>query len=316
MFLLLAVALAGLGTLQGAEAVSRPFVGITVIDRTESSPRPFSLHVVQVDLRAPGLSFKLTAPGGSMETVRQTTLAFLQQERAQLAINAHYFLPFPSESPDAVVIGLAASNGRVFSAFEAPTQSYALVTDVPALNLGPDNEATVVHRDPAFADGTHIKEKVSLGNVLSGSAQIVTDGVKTIPIYGDADHPAGQLTPGGPNDYSNRKSWYEQTNARSAIGVTQDGRTLVLLVADRARGSNGMTVGEVADILIKDYRVHQAFNLDGGGSASLAMEDPATHVGKLLNVSSDNPAGRSVASNLAIFATALPPTMAISPGAK
>src|SRR5262249_23637330 len=43
-------------------------------------------------------------------------------------------------------------------------------------------------------------------------------------------------------------------------------------------------------------------NLDGGGSTSLAMENSVLHVGSLVNVSSDNPAGRSVASNLAVFA--------------
>jgi exopolysaccharide biosynthesis protein len=58
----------------------------------------------------------------------------------------------------------------------------------------------------------------------------------------------------------------------------------------------------VADILIRDYSVVNALNLDGGGSTTLAMENPATHVGELVNVSDDNPQGRYVGSNLAIFA--------------
>src|SRR5262249_49931696 len=82
----------------------------------------------------------------------------------------------------------------------------------------------------------------------------------------------------------------------------QDNRTLVLFTVDRAGGSLGMSVGEVADVLIHDYAVYNALNLDGGGSTSLAMEDPVTRVGALMNVSVDNPAGRSVASNLAVFA--------------
>ena len=44
-----------------------------------------------------------------------------------MAINAHYFLPFPSEDRTAWVIGLGASEGRVFSAFEPP-RSYALAS--------------------------------------------------------------------------------------------------------------------------------------------------------------------------------------------
>jgi hypothetical protein len=33
------------------------------------------------------------------------------------------------------------------------------------------------------------------------------------------------------------------------------------------------------------------------------MEDPTTHVGALVNRSSDKPGGRAVGSNLAVFAT-------------
>jgi hypothetical protein len=64
-----------------------------------------------------------------------------------------------------------------------------------------------------------------------------------------------------------------------------------------------MTPGEVADVLTRDYSVYNALNLDGGGSTTLAMEDPVTHVGRIVNVSADNPAGRAVGSNLAVFAT-------------
>jgi len=64
-------------------------------------------------------------------------------------------------------------------------------------------------------------------------------------------------------------------------------------------------VGEVADVLMADYGVWNALNLDGGGSTSMAMEDPLTHRRALVNVSSDrdNPsAGRSVGSSLVVFA--------------
>src|SRR5262249_21057471 len=159
-----------------------------------------------------------TAPGGTLETIRQTTLNFLNSEHAQAAINSHFFLPFPSSSPDAMLIGLAASSGNVYSAFEAPVQSYALVTDAPAINIDRDNHASVVHRDTSFPDGKHVLENVTLWNAVAGSAQIVTNGAKTIPSYIDAQHPTGLLTPGGPQSYSNSMSWYSLVNARTAIG--------------------------------------------------------------------------------------------------
>jgi exopolysaccharide biosynthesis protein len=278
----------------GAETVTHPYRGVTYIERSETSPRNVIAHIVLLDLRSEGLRFKLTPPGGSRECVRQTTLEFLQQEHAQIAINGHFFVPFPSPDADAFLAGLAASEGKVYSGFESPEQSYALVRDAPAMNIGRDNRVTVVHRDPLFADGLHVRENVALWNVVSGSAQIVTQGVATIPRYGM------ELTAGGPNRYSEEKSWYEQINARTAIGVTRDGNTLVLFTVDVRGGSAGMKVGEVAEMLIRDYRVYEALNLDGGGSTTLALGD------RIVNVSSDNPNGRKVASSLAVFAEPLP----------
>jgi Phosphodiester glycosidase len=291
-----------LAPLDGAQTVRRPFVGVTTITRTETTPRNVRMHIVQIDLNAPGIHFKLTPPGGPMETMRDTTVDFLSQEHAQVAVNAHFFLPFPSTSSSAMLIGLAASNGNVYSAFESPDQSYAIIADAPAFNIDQTNHVNVVHRNPDFSDGKHVLERVMLWNVVSGSAQIVTDGVKTIPVYKDEGHPDGVLTPGAAVEYDNTKSWYNILNARTAIGITRDSKTLVIFTVDRATGSFGMTVGEVADTLIRDYSVVNALNLDGGGSTTLAMENPSTHVSELVNVSDDNPQGRYVGSNLAVFA--------------
>jgi hypothetical protein len=288
------------------QIVTNPFVGVTVVTRTETSPRPENMHIVEIDLNAPGIGFELTPPGGPLETVRQTTLTYLNQEHAQLAINAHFFLPFPSADPNAMLIGLAASNGNVYSAFESPVQSYAIVTNAPALNIDPSNHASIVHDDPGQADGMHVLESATLWNTVAGSAQIVTNGIKTVPVYKDPTHPDGLLTPGGPANYSNSNSWYELTNARTVIGLSQDNRTLFLFSVDNAGGSRGMTLSEIADLLVNQYGVYNALNLDGGGSTTLAMEDPATQTGRIVNVSSDNPNGRSVGSNLAIFATPVP----------
>jgi len=298
----LSLALRGTGL--ASEIVDHPFLGVTHIARTEVSPRPVTMHIVRVDLTIPGIVFRLTPPGGTRETVRQTTLAYLIAQRAQVAVNGHFFLPFPSADLNAMLIGLAASDGNVYSGFEAPVQSYALVTDAPAINIDRSNQAHVVHKDMRFPDGTHVVEPVSLWNAVAGSAQIVTNGVRTIPAYIDGTHPDGLLTPPGPANYSNDNSWYNLINARTAIGLSQDGQTLFLFTVDRAGGSLGLSVSEVANILIDDYGVYNALNLDGGGSTTLAMENPRTQARAIVNVSSDNPAGRAVASSLAVFAMA------------
>lgn len=68
------------GALLAEEKISQPFRGVTHIERTETAPRDLLMHIVKIDLTAPGISFKLTPPGGSLETVRQTALDFLNLE--------------------------------------------------------------------------------------------------------------------------------------------------------------------------------------------------------------------------------------------
>lgn len=261
-----------------ADTIERPFLGITHITRER-------MHIVQIDLRAPGIRFNLTPHSGRLETVRQTTLEFLEQERAQVAINTHFFLPFPSEQAEADLVGFAASEGVVYSRFEKPSQSYALVRKAPALSIDRKNRGRIT------------RHGWRTWTAISGSAQIVTKGVKTIPGYRDATHPRGQLTPGGPGKFSNAKSWYDVRTSRTVIGLTRDRKTLVLFTGDR------IAVGEVADLLIRDYAVWDALNLDGGGSTTLAMEDPSTHARRIVSTLTGDRKGRRVGSSLAIFAT-------------
>jgi hypothetical protein len=150
-------------------------------------------------------------------------------------------------------------------------------------------------------DGLHVVENVTIWNAFAGSAQIVTNGVKTIPCYVDATHPNCQLVGPGPANYSNSNSWYELINARTSIGLGCDNKTLLLFTVDSTNGSSGMRVSEVADLLIRDYGVCNALNMDGGGSTSLAIADPVTGIASFVNSSSDNPNGRANASGLAVF---------------
>jgi phosphodiester glycosidase len=350
--LIVASGLALLGS-TGVEAqtvVTPLFPGITHIKRTEQfpsfqcpgcpaptpNPRQARMNILLIDLTSPAVRFKLTPPGENLpavapgsttpnwpvvpfEVVRQRTLDFLNTSHAQAAINVHFFAPFPvpggsTQSAYAYVIGLAASRGKVYSGFESPIQSYAIVTNSPGLNIDRSNNASIVHRHPASADGMRVLENVELWNALAGSGQILTNGVKTIPEYTDATHPDELLTPGpvpplGPLPLTYTRAgrhWYDLSNARTAIGVTQDGRTLVLFTVDGTNGGHGMQVGEVADLLKNDYGVWNALNLDGGGSTTMAVEDPVTHARRLVNVPADNPP-RLEATNFAVYSDAVDP---------
>jgi len=277
---------------RGEETVRVPFPGVTHVVRQETKPRPFAMHVVKIDLRTPGLRFKVSPPGGTREAVRQTTLDFLELEQAQIAVNLHFFLPFPSAELDANLVGLAASEGNVYSDFETPEQAYAIVADAPGIAIDRENRARIVRRG----------DVEGLWNAFAGSAQVVTGGRVTVPEYRDEAHPQGALTPTGPGGgYSNAKSWYAVPNARTLAGLSEDRRYLYLVTIDRAGASQGLTLAEAGEILVRDYGVSEALNLDGGGSTTLAMVDPVTEARKVVNVPSGGGKARSVATSLAVF---------------
>ena len=302
LLLILLVFLSGLT--QAAGVVSHPYKGVTYISRSEISPLTVNMHIVLIDLTEQGISFKLTPPGGTQDTLRNTTLDFLNRQHAQVSINCHFFLPFPSTDVNSNVVGLAASQGNVYSPFEPQPiaagfvdQSFAIIACAPALNIDADNHACIVNHDPAYSDNKHILEPVTLWNTVSGSAQIITNGLRTIPKYAG---PPPTLNP--IKGFSDSNSWYSLRKPRTAIGLTRSSKTLVFFIVDSAGGSAGMTCGQVADLLVGDYGVYNALNLDGGGSTTLAIEDPNTHAGKVMNVPSGNPNGRAVGSSLAVLA--------------
>jgi hypothetical protein len=292
------VLLAFVPAARGEQVVTHPYRGVTLIDRTESRPRAEHMHILLIDLTDAAIRFKLSParPIGGSETSGQATLDFLVQERAQGAVNAHFF-GYPLRADGGTdLTGFAASLGEVYSGFEAqPALNYAITPDAPALNIGPDNRAVIARRG---ANATTLVEgdtglPVKPYNAVSGSAQIITQGVVTIPT---GLPPRPKTRPADPD-----VSWYrDQIAARTAVGLSRDGRTLWIFTVDAGGGSAGMTVAEMAELLRRDYGIYDALNLDGGGSTTLAMADLRTGRGAVINAATGGP--RVVGSSLAFFA--------------
>jgi len=97
---------------------------------------------------------------------------------------------------------------------------------------------------------------------------------------------------GIPQSYS--PPYYNAREPRTAIGLTADGQTLILLVVDgRRSGALGMTFGELSAVMM-EFGAWTAMNNDGGGSSTLWAS------GTVQNVPSDG-AERVVANHLAIL---------------
>jgi len=301
LLLLLAGTTAVLPAAGDTSRTRQPYQGVTLIERLLTTPRLARVHLAQVDLRAPGVRVSVSPPAGARETVRETTLEFMTRQGAQLAVNGHFFLPFPADDRDAWVIGLGASEGRVYSAFETPEQSFAIVADAPALVFDRRQRARIVARRPG-GDGRRVRERGSIWNAVAGSAQIVTSGRVTVPTYRDDADPRGALTPGPAGRYTTTHSWYDLITSRTVAGLSRNRDVLTLVAVEGRGGGEGLTMSEIAALLTRDHGVWNAINLDGGGSTSLAWVDPETGQAALLNSSQDTPAGRRVASSLAVFA--------------
>ncbi|WP_308799007.1 phosphodiester glycosidase family protein [Agromyces silvae] len=112
---------------------------------------------------------------------------------------------------------------------------------------------------------------------VSGSQRMIVDGVQT-----DED---------------------QVEAARTAIGVNRDGTEITVVSIDgRATDSRGMTIRELGDLML-DLGVHNAVNLDGGGSTMLAARRAGTTEAQIANRPSDG-SERVVANSLAFFSSA------------
>jgi hypothetical protein len=258
-----------------AESIeSTPFPGVRHIHRQETVPRVLSMHLVEIDLRTPGLRFKVTGPNGERpgDTTRETTRSFVARTGAQIGINASFFV-YDKTEMDTDIIALAASDGDVYSPAEGgKRQRYNQI-----LNLTKDSCAQIVEADPEDPNGFQTTAAAELYNAVSGDVRLLRDGEIAAPEGGDL-HP------------------------RTAVGLTAR-NTLLLFVCDgrNQEHSQGLSQREVAEYL-KEYGAVDAIALDGGGSSTLVFADPELRVVNVpVGVMNLPNTERAVGNNIAVF---------------
>lgn len=226
------------GRAQPAEKSQELYPGVHYARQVRQSPRPMVIHLVQVDLRAEGISLLVTPgdPKAELPLSARTTSQFLEEFNLQLAVNGDGFTPWRSNSPldvypksgDGVApIGLAASQGVQYS---------TLTDSEPVLYISRNNRAQF--------NSTGGK----IFNAISGNLLLVARGA-VIPDLGDTPEP------------------------RTALALDRRGRTLLILVVDgRQPGySEGATLDELAAMIL-EFGGYTGMNMDGGGSSTLVRE--------------------------------------------
>lgn len=257
--------------------ITTPFEGVRLIHSRSTLPRLLDVYVVEIDPQAVGIDFLVTPSNGDKvgEVTPQTVRAFVTGAGAQLGVNASFFALAPDQKKEFNILGLSASKGDVYSDFEADK--------LDALNISKDRVPTIIRA--LGKDGSEHRPDVKLYNAVGAYPRLVENG-ENVANANPAIHP------------------------RTAAGVTADGKLLLVTVDGRiADRSVGLTFRELGDLLIR-WGARDATNLDGGGSTTLVMDDPATaendpHVVNLpCDKRPDKTHGkeRAVANSIAVFA--------------
>lgn len=251
----------------------QPFEGVTLshVDTTVGG-RIVAYDLVDIDPAAKGIHF-LVSPGNGgdpLDTNKQTVREFVTASGAQIGINGSFFGPPGSAETSgtpATVGGLAASNGSIYSPFSFAWDS---------LNIRADNTVNFLDADPG----------ADTYNAIAGNRRLVRAGV-----LGTFTQPSDAIP-----------------DARTAFAVDVRGHILLLTVDGRNLGhSLGLTVPELAGLLLNTYNARDAINLDGGGSTTLVLNDGTPRVADVpVGIGGVAGTERPVANSLMVYAALRP----------
>jgi Phosphodiester glycosidase len=210
------------------------------------SPWPSSrVHVLQLDLAEPGLRLQVSPP-----EARGLTMDMLAIDPVVVAsLNASFF--DRSHTPR----GLTVSDGRAWPRVLVPADSPVLACDAA--------QRCAMH----FAPG--LVAPPDWFNAVAGTPWLVRDGQARLAA-----------------DDSTCASLCAYLHPRTALGLDASGRTLTVVLAEGRRAAVGGALGGAAGGAVgvalaplaawmRELGVHQAINLDGGGSSTLWLQGRA-----------------------------------------
>ncbi|MEM6333075.1 MAG: phosphodiester glycosidase family protein [Planctomycetota bacterium] len=237
-------------------AVSRDVIAVDFIER-DTPDGPIRGFVARINLAAPGIDIAVTdpldtPPADNVEGILEPTDAWAKRVNATLAVNANFFSWLNRDEGWTDLIGLSASDGQIVS----PRRTYQGVADA-ALVFDDQGQARIV---PA-------------GQPIDA----VYDAVSGVGASDSVPTRNGLLVTAGENTAMTTRVAPEVRHPRTAAGVTDDGKALILMVIDGRQPdwSIGIDLVDLADLMI-EYGSHTALNLDGGGSSAFVLRHPDT----------------------------------------
>lgn len=268
---------------------------------TKSSAGPVRGWWAKIHLNQPGVRLDTTAPLAAQSALPAGTEAKLLPVNAwaeangtTLAINAGYFDMLTDPKPA--------------SAEYTPNYTTDEPSDIRGLSLSTQGlvsppRVVTEQGDPAlliYGDGraraTYAREGDLAGVVCAVAGIGATDSLRQAGTL---------LVEAGKNTGATARVAPTFLHPRTAVGVSADGHTLILLVIDGRQPAHsvGVTLPELADLML-ELGAHDAINLDGGGSTSFYLRRADG------SVVTNQPSGgkwRPVANHLGIWISGVPP---------
>ena len=232
--------------------------GVSVRAYALDEPQLMKAYVVRVDLATPGIGFAATERASNWgetiaaytnavihaETKSETTVDFMRRRRdagenIAVAFNTTPWKPFPP--PPGVD--------------DCDPQGWCVADGVEVSAHGADEALFVVRKDGTcrITSSVSPEEEKDVAFAANAFDLILTNGVDVATV---------------------RRTEDEAPRPRLAVGLTADGKTLVLLAVDGRQRlySMGATFADLRAILRREG-VTDAVNMDGGGSTSLVVWD-------------------------------------------
>jgi exopolysaccharide biosynthesis protein len=242
-----------------------PYPG-TTYEYVHRDDGPQTIFIVKVDLTDPRVNVRV-APGGAdpdgpgeWQTTLQPASAIAKREGFDVTVNASFFEAKNTKDAEGAAsgyvkdkwaksVGWGMTDGKLWS---------------PDVNK--DWPAVWVEGDRAVRIGSPKNLPPNARQAVQGNGYVVRDGKLADPI--------GNL---------------KVRHPRTVVGVDRDGKTLVLLTVDGRNPGKaiGMTGEELGREMLR-LGCHTAINLDGGGSTTLVVRDPADGALKIVNDPSDH----------------------------
>jgi len=266
----------------------RPYEAVAYKHEEIKQPVPQKIYVAAIDLTNPNVQVRVErggddpdGPAGKWQTTLMRPTAIAEREGFDVVINGDFFavgrIESDAKSP--------ATTKPSYTSGVAATVSGPAVTDGDLWGPSAKPRAALMIRADRRVAIAEVKDPPSdADQVVAGSHVIVQNGKNVAP---PGDEPGFARGP----------------HPRTAVGIADGGKTLVLVVIDGRKPGQavGVSLKETAEVMLK-YGCTDAVNLDGGGSSMLGIRNPETGKMQIMNTPSDG-RERSVANVLGASVT-------------